>query len=84
MYSGDRKIATKGPTVPVGNEACVLHWVVEPSLEIFPFLWKTFFSHTIHFTMNCIIFVANVTELKLTKQPFGGQKNNIKWPVKSN
>ena len=36
MFSGDRKIPTRGPTVPVGNEACqVSHWTVDPRVGIF-------------------------------------------------
>ena len=46
---GTEKIPTRGPTVPVGNEACrVSHWTVDPRVGIFWNHWTPMidsFSH---------------------------------------
>ena len=72
----DKKIPTRGPLVPVGNEACqVCRWNGELEGRDFPVPLNTndrlFFSHTINFYINlakyCIIFVGEVIELKFTK-----------------
>ena len=51
VFSGDRKIPTRAPTVPVGNEACrVSQWTVDPRVGIFLESLNTndrfFFSYT--------------------------------------
>ena len=51
MFSGDRKIPTRGPTIPFGNEACrVSQWTVDPRVGIFLEPLNTndrfFFSYT--------------------------------------
>ena len=51
VFSGNRKIPTRGPTIPVGNETCrVSHWTVDPRVGIFQEPLNTndrfFFSYT--------------------------------------
>ena len=72
MFSGDRKIPNRGPTVPVRNEVCrVSHFTVDPvGCDFFQEPQNSndlFFSH-IPFILAtyCIIFVDDVTELMFT------------------
>ena len=75
MFSGDRKIPTRGPSVPVGNEACqVSNWTVDPRVGIFMEPLNSndqfFFSYTnLYLATHCIIFFGDVTEVNVYPDP---------------
>ena len=73
MFSGDRKIPTRGSTVPVGNEACrVSHWTVDRGVGIFLEPLNTndrfFFSYTTTVRYSTVIIFGDVTELDVYSQ----------------
>ena len=56
VFSGDRKILTRGPSFPVGNEACrVSQWTMDPRVGIFlePLNDRFFFSYSVVLYFIC-------------------------------